>query len=83
MILNNYLSYDTKVIFSVICSGFWIFYRTEDCYKLIPRGHLFPIIFVMCWTFLNYYEPLFLSIGLIILILYPQINKLINLKKSI
>jgi len=74
MILDNYLRYDTKVIIAVICSGFWIYYRTTDCYNMIPRGHLFPIIFVMTWTYLNYYEPLFLPIGLLILILYSQIQ---------
>lgn len=74
MILDNYLSYDKKVIFAVICSGLWIYYRTTDCYKLIPRGHFFPIIFVMIWSYLNYYEPLFLPIGLLVLILYSQIQ---------
>jgi hypothetical protein len=74
MILDNYLRYDTKVIIAVICSGLWIYYRTKDCYNMIPRGHLFPIIFVMTWTYLNYYEPLFLPIGLLILIIYSQIQ---------
>jgi len=74
MILDNYLRYDTKVIIAVICSGLWIYFRTNDCYNMIPRGHLFPIIFVMTWTYLNYYEPLFLPIGLLILILYSQIQ---------
>jgi len=74
MILDKYLSYHNKVIFAVICSGFWIYLRTSDCYKLIPRGHIFPIIFVMIWTYLNYYEPLFLPIGLVVLIIYSQIQ---------
>ena len=73
MILDNYLKYDTKVIIAVICSGFWIYFRTSDCYNLIPIGHFFPIIFVMIWTYLNYYEPLFLPIGLLILILYSKV----------
>ena len=41
MILDNYLSYNNKVIIAVICSGFWIYFRTSDCYKLIPRSHIY------------------------------------------
>jgi hypothetical protein len=74
MILDNYLSYKNKVIISVICSGLWIYFRTSDCYKLIPRLHIFPIFFVMTWVYLNYYEPLFLPIGLAILISYSKIK---------
>lgn len=70
MILDNYIPFNTKVIISVICAGFWIFFRTSECYGMIPRGKIFPVIFVMTWTYLNYYEPLFLPIGLSILILY-------------
>lgn len=75
MILDNYLSFDQKVYISVLCSGLWIFLRTSDCYNMIPRMHVFPIFFVMAWTYLNYYEPLFLPIGLSILVLYNQLSK--------
>ena len=74
MILDKLLSYDNKVIISVICSGLWIYFRTSECYNLIPRLHIFSIFFVMIWVYLNYYEPLFLPIGLLILILYAKIN---------
>lgn len=74
MILDNLLLYDQKVIFAIICSGLWIYFRTSDCYNFIPRLHIFPVIFVMLWTYFNYYEPLFLPIGLSILILYSKIN---------
>jgi len=74
MILDNYLSYKNKVIISVICSGLWIYFRTSDCYKLIPRLHIFPIFFVMTWVYLNYYEPLFLPLGLLLLNLYSKIK---------
>jgi len=72
--LDNILTYQQKVIFSVICSGIWIYFRTSDCYKLIPRKHIFPVFFVCIWTYLNYYEPLFLPIGLLILFAYSQLN---------
>jgi hypothetical protein len=71
MILDKYISFTYKIILAVICSGFWIYFRTKHCYDMIPNGHVFPVIFVMIWTYLNYYEPLFLPIGLLILILYP------------
>ena len=70
MILDKYISYELKVIISVICAGLWIFFRTSECYSLIPRQHIFPVVFVMSWAYLNYYEPLMLPIGLAILVLY-------------
>jgi len=73
MLLDKILTYDQKVIISIICGGLWIYFRTSDCYKLIPRNHIFPIFFVCSWIYLNYYEPLFLPIGLIVLILYAQV----------
>jgi len=73
MIFDKYISFDNKVIFSVICAGLWIYFRTQQCYDMIPRNHLFPIGFVMIWSYLNYYEPLFLPFGLLMLILYSYI----------
>jgi hypothetical protein len=70
MIVDKYLSYDKKVIISILCAGLWIYFRTAECYNMIPRLHLFPVVFVMIWAYLNYYEPLFLPIGLGILVLY-------------
>lgn len=74
MLLDNYLSYTNKVFISVICSGIWIYFRTSDCYKLIPRNHIFPVLLVMLWSYLNYYEPLFLPIGLLLLIVYKFLH---------
>ena len=71
MILDKYISFKNKVILSIICAGLWIYFRTASCYDMIPRNHFFPVLFVMVWTYLNYYEPLFLPIGLSILLLYP------------
>lgn len=75
MIFDKYISFHNKVIISVIVSGLWIYFRTAQCYDMIPRNHLFPVFFVMIWTYLNYYEPLFLPIGLFVLILYTKIIK--------
>lgn len=79
MILDKYLSYHNKVIISVISAGLWIFFRTAECYSMIPRYNIFPVIFVIIWTYFNYYEPLFLPIGLLILIAYPMARKYIKL----
>ena len=75
MILDKYISYKKKVWISVICAGLWIFFRTADCYSMIPRMHIFPVIFVMIWAYINYYEPLSLPIGLLILIAYMEFSK--------
>lgn len=74
MILDKYIKYDSKVIISIICAGLWIYFRTSDCYKMIPRFHIFPVLFVMVWAYLNYYEPLFLPLGLMVLVLYSVIT---------
>ena len=79
MLLDKYLKYKHKVFLSVVCTGFWIYFRTSDCYNMIPRHHIFPVIFVMGWTYLNYYEPLFLPIGLSILIAYSKLNWIIDI----
>jgi magnesium-transporting ATPase (P-type) len=78
MILDKYLSFRTKVIVSVICSGVWIYFRTNQCYEMIPREQILPVIFVMIWAYLNYYEPLFLPIGLLILMLFPFVKRFIR-----
>ena len=77
MILDKVLSFHTKVIISVICSGLWIYFRTQQCYDMIPRTHWFPVLFVMIWTYLNYYEPLCLPIGLLILVAYTRLKTLL------
>ena len=77
MILDKYISFAHKIIIAVVSAGLWIFFRTSQCYDMIPRNNIFPVIFVMIWTFLNYYEPLSLPIGLCILVLYSKIRHLI------
>ena len=75
MLLDKYLSFEKKVFIALIFSGLWIYFRTAQCYEMIPRHELFPVVFVMGWTYLNYYEPLFLPIGLAILAIYPILRK--------
>ena len=70
MILDKYIPYSYKVLISIVAAGLWIYFRTQDCYALIPRESVLPVIFVMIWVYLNYLDPLFLPIGLLILIIY-------------
>ena len=75
MLLDKYMTFDQKVIISIICGGLWIYFRIAECYNMIPRLHIFPVIFVTIWIYLNYYDPIFLPIGLLILISYSFISK--------
>jgi hypothetical protein len=72
MIFDKYISFTTKIIISMICGGLWIYFRTQNCYDMIPRHHIFPVLFVAVWIYLNYYDPLFLPLGLGILLLYTN-----------
>jgi len=78
MLLGKYLTFDQKVFISIVCGGLWIYFRTAECYNMIPRLHLFPVIFVCIWIYLNYYEPLFLPLGLLVLIIYSYLGPLIQ-----
>lgn len=78
MLLDKVLDYQTKVFIAIVCGGFWIYYRTAECYNMIPRKHIFPVIFVCTWVYLNYMDPLFLPLGLAVLLLYTYFEKNIN-----
>ena len=70
MILDEYLSFDMKIIISIISGAIWIYFRTTQCYILLPRRNLFSVIMVSIWIYYNYYEPLFLPIGLLTMYIY-------------
>jgi len=74
MFFDKYLKYDQKVFFSIICAGVWIYFRTSNNYIMLPRHQIFPVIYVVVWAYLNYYEPFFLPIGLGILIIYSKLS---------
>jgi len=81
MLLDKYLTFDQKVAFSIICGGLWIYFRTSECYNMIPRLHIFPVIFVTIWIYLNYYEPLFLPLGLLVLVVYSYLPNIYDLSQ--
>ena len=78
MILDKYLTFKQKIYISLVTCAIWIYFRTAECYSMIPRKSLFSVLFVVIWVYINYYEPLVAPIGLAILYLYskiPQRNK--------
>lgn len=70
MILTNHISHSNKIIFSTIVAMIWIYYRTFDCYSLLPRKSILSVSLVGLWTYYNYQEPLLLPIGLAIMYVY-------------
>jgi hypothetical protein len=74
MILDEWLTYEQKVFLAMMAGGLWIFFRTSDCYQMIPRLHVIPVLFVVGWIYLNYYDPLFLPLGLAVLIAYAVLS---------
>jgi len=83
MILDNIFTYNQKIIFSTITAGIWIYFRTNQCYSMIPRKNIYVVCVVMLWTYVNYIEPLFLIIGLLILASYGYFGNFINNTKTI
>ena len=70
MILDNYLTYEKKIFISMIFGALWIYFRTDQCYKLLPRKNIFSTIITVIWIYFNYKDPLFLPLGLAILFIY-------------
>lgn len=69
------LSYHHKVIIATISAVIWIYFRTFDCYALLPRKSIVSVALVGLWTYYNYQEPLLLPIGLILMYLYSRYAK--------
>ena len=78
MILDRFLSKNQKITISVLSGIVWIYFRNNECYSMIPRKNIFPMIFVGIWIYLNYQDPLFLPIGLLILVIYSKYSNYIK-----
>jgi hypothetical protein len=70
MILDKYLTFEQKIYISLVTCAIWIYFRTDQCYAMIPRKSLFSVLIITIWVYLNYYDPLSAPIGLSILYLY-------------
>ena len=75
MILDEYLPFNIKIIIAIISGAVWIYFRTTQCYILLPRRSLLSVLMVSIWIYYNYYEPLFLPIGLAAMVIYYLITK--------
>ena len=75
MLLDKYLSFDYKILLSMIVGSIWIYYRKYQNYKLLERKSLRSVILVSIWIYIHYYEPLFLPIGICIIYLYSKYHK--------
>jgi hypothetical protein len=70
MILDKVLSYNDKIIISVLIGSIWIYFRSLKHYALLPRKSIISVILVGGWIYLNYIDPLFLPIGLGMMVWY-------------
>lgn len=75
MILDKYLTFKQKIYISLVACAIWIYFRTAECYSMIPRKSLFSVLFVVIFVYINYYEPLVAPIGLATLYLYSKLQK--------
>ena len=80
MILDKYLSFDQKIYISLVVAAIWIYFRTQSCYALLPRHSLLSVMLVVFWLYANYYEPLVVPIGLLVLYLYSFLETDFELK---
>ena len=70
MILDRHLTHQQKVIIAMVAAAIWIYFRTFDCYKLLKRKSLLSVVLVVAWIYLYDKDPLFLPIGLAIMVLF-------------
>ena len=73
-ITSNYFSliWKYRIIFVSIIAGIFIYYRTLDYYKAIPRHNLVASIVVILWSYATLQEPLFLLVGLVLLNIFGE-----------
>lgn len=71
--LGKFLSKHSILIVSILC-GIFIYNRTLDYYKVIPRHNLLSAFFIIIWTFISLkYCVWFIPLGLIILNIYDEV----------
>jgi hypothetical protein len=58
---------DKKILIISIIAGIFIYNRTLDYYKVIPRKNIYVSISIVIWSYLTLIEPIFLISGLIFL----------------
>ena len=58
---------DKKILIISIIAGIFIYNRTLDYYKVLPRKNIYISISIVIWSYLTLIEPIFLISGLIFL----------------
>lgn len=64
-----------KIVISIISGMIWIYFRNYECYRALPNNSLLSALLVGIWIWLNYQDPLFLPLGLVLLYLYSHYFK--------
>ena len=72
MILDKILNWNQKIWISIIVGAIWIYFRSLKNYSLLPRKSIISVIIVSGWIYLNYLDPLFLPIGLVVMYGYSE-----------
>ena len=58
---------DKKILIISIIAGIFIYNRTLDYYKVLPRKNIYISISIVIWSYLTLIEPIFLIFCLIFL----------------
>jgi hypothetical protein len=73
-ITNKYVRilWDQRILLVSIVAGIFIYFRTLDYYKSIPRHSVIASLAVIAWSYATLKEPLFLIVGLVLLNLFGE-----------
>ena len=80
-ITNKFFSlfWKYRIIFVSIIAGIFIYFRTLDYYKSIPRHSLLASIIIILWSYATLKEPMFLLVGLVLLNIFGEKHSLIEI----
>jgi len=74
------LVWEYRIVWISIITGIFIYNRTLDYYKSIPRHNILASVGVVIWSYITLKEPLFLLVGLIALNLFGEKHSLDEIK---
>ena len=69
----KFMTKDSQIILICIIIGFFIYNRTLDYYKVIPRKNILVAILIGLWSYISLKQPWFIIIGLVTLNLLDRI----------
>jgi hypothetical protein len=72
--MNKYLKvlWDQRILVVSIIAGIFIYFRTLDYYRTIPRHSVIVSLIIVLWSYVTLKEPLFLVVGLVLLNLFGE-----------